>query len=134
MINKYAIADELAAQMKSNMRPVSATIEEKVAAVLDHLNQAAEAFDEAGNAKFATLVTNVVIKLANEFSSPEERAEMVEVGDWARRQTMPEEMTPVKKLDVCAIKGHDFDFIEPGESVVKCHKCGNRFHADPRLV
>lgn len=134
MINKQAAENELASQMKRNMRPVAASTEDKIAAVLDHLNQAAEAFDEAGNTKFATLVTNVVVKFANEFSSPDETEKMVEVGDWARRQTIPQETKPIKNLDICAMKGHNFEFIEPGDSTITCFRCHDRFHVDPKFV
>lgn len=64
MIKKEAGADELAALMKLNMKPRFPTPEEKIASALDHLNIAAEAFDEAGNSKFADLVTNFMVKFA----------------------------------------------------------------------
>ena len=55
------VADELASQMKINMRPRFPTQEEKLAAVLEHLDMAAECFDEAGNDKFADIVTNFMV-------------------------------------------------------------------------
>jgi hypothetical protein len=63
-MNKNAVADELAIQMKMNMRPRFPTQEEKLAAVLNHLNMAAEYFDEAGNDKLANLITNFMVKFA----------------------------------------------------------------------
>lgn len=63
-MNKETVANELAIQMKMNMRPHFPTQQEKLAAILNHLNMAAEYFDEAGNDKFANLVTNFMVKFA----------------------------------------------------------------------
>lgn len=63
-MNKNAVADEIAVQMKMNMRPQFPTSEEKLSAVFNHLNLAAEYFDEAGNDKFANLVTNFMVRFA----------------------------------------------------------------------
>lgn len=64
MMNKEAATNELAVLMKMNLRPRFPTQEEKLAAVLNHLNMAAEYFDEAGNDKLANLVTNFMVKFA----------------------------------------------------------------------
>lgn len=63
-MKKQAATDELAMLMKMNMRPRFPTQEEKLAAVMDHLNMAAEYFDEAGNDKLADLVTNFMVRFA----------------------------------------------------------------------
>lgn len=65
VLKKEAVADELATQMRLNMRVKVATSDEKIAAVLVHLNSAAEAFEEAGNDKFAALVTQVLTSFSN---------------------------------------------------------------------
>ena len=65
ILKKEAVANELAAQMRSNMRPRIITSEEKIVSVLEHLNSAAEAFEEAGNDKFAVLVTHILTNFAN---------------------------------------------------------------------
>lgn len=64
MMKKDELANELAAQMKMNMRPRFPTQQEKLAAVFDHLNLAAEHFEEAGNEKLANLVTDYLVRLA----------------------------------------------------------------------
>ena len=64
MMKKDELANELAAQMKMNMRPRFPTQQEKLAAVFDHLNLAAEYFEEAGNEKLAGLVTDYLVRLA----------------------------------------------------------------------
>ncbi len=66
MLKKEAAANELATQMKLNMRIRVPTQEEKFAAVLNHLNSAAEAFDEAGDSKFAELVTQMMTNFADQ--------------------------------------------------------------------
>lgn len=63
-MKKNDISTELALQMKANMRPRFPTQEEKLAAVMEHLNLAAEYFDEAGNDKLADLVTNFMVRFA----------------------------------------------------------------------
>jgi hypothetical protein len=55
---------DLASEMKLNMRPKLPTPEEKLVIALNHLNSAAEAFDEADNSKFAQLVTDAITKLS----------------------------------------------------------------------
>lgn len=71
-MKKDELANELAAQMKMNMRPRFPTQQEKLAAVFDHLNLAAEYFEEAGNDKFAEMVTNTVVGFAKKALWPEE--------------------------------------------------------------
>lgn len=65
LLKKEAAADELATQMKLNMRVRIPTSDEKIASVLVHLNSAAEAFEEAGDDKFAALVTQVLTSFSN---------------------------------------------------------------------
>lgn len=57
--------------MKQAMRPKFPTQEENFSIILNHLNSAAEAFDEAGNSKFADLVTQVMTSFASQLHPKE---------------------------------------------------------------
>lgn len=56
--------DELMLGMKDNLKVRVVSREQQYGEALAHLDAAAEAFDKAENVKFATLTTNLLIRLA----------------------------------------------------------------------
>lgn len=145
-MNKEIIANELAIQMKKNMKPTIPTNEEKIAEVLNHLNLAAEYFDEAGNSKFAELVTNLICKMATNdddmewyykwedenTSIPDDTNNRDKNLEWLRQRNEKEakekELSLVpKKLDECAVRGHQFTVEDHG--FLKCKVCGHMYYS-----
>lgn len=67
MIKKQAVANEIVASMRENLKPKSCpTTPDKISEALDKLTLAAQLFDTIGRTKCADNVDEIIEKLASE--------------------------------------------------------------------